>query len=285
MKAELLDEILKALGVGKSRLTRPLFEPLFAPAAQRFAEVAARFDDDVAAYGLYGAACRLLPRFTRQVQVRGEENVPKEGPLLVVSNHPGTVDVVVIAARLPRPDLKIVVSGGVPFFRSLKATADHLIFSGVDAIGKMNVIRASIRHLQEGGAVLIFPNGGIDPDPSVMPGAPESVETWSRSLDLMLRRVPSAQVLITAVSGVLHPRWLHSPVTWLRQGRRNRQKVAEFFQIIQQMLVPNSLYVNPSVFFAEPLQLAPQGKEPLLPTIIASAKAYYSQLKGRQASS
>ncbi len=278
MKAELLDEIIKALGVGKSRLTRPLFEPLFAPAAQRFAEVAARFDNDVAAYGLRKAAGRLLPRFAREVQTHGEENVPGEGPLLVVSNHPGTIDVLVIAARLPRPDLKIVVSGGVPFFRSLKSTGEHLIFSGIDAIGKMNVIRSSIRHLQAGGAVLIFPNGGIDPDPSVMPGAPEAVETWSRSLDLMLRRVPSAQVLITAVSGVLAPRWVHSPLTWLRKGRRNRQKVAEFFQVIQQMLFPESLLVSPTVRFAEPLQLRQEGKEPLLPAIKASAKAYYSQL-------
>jgi len=278
MKAELLDEINKALGLGRNHFFRPLLEPLFAPAAQRFAEVAARFDNDVATYGLRQAACRLLPRFAGEVQAQGEENVPGEGPLLVVSNHPGTIDVVVIAARLPRPDLKIVVSGGVPFFRSLKSTGEHLIFSGIDAIGKMNVLRSSIRHLQEGGAVLIFPNGGIDPDPSLMPGGPEAVETWSRSLDVMLRRVPNAQVLITAVSGVLHPRWLHSPVTWLQKGRRNRQKVAEFFQVIQQMLFPKSLLVSPTVRFAEPLRLAPQGKEPLLPAIIASAKAYYSQL-------
>ncbi len=278
MKAELMDEVVKALGVGRSRLARSLFEPLFGPAVQRFAEVAARFDNDVASYGLRQAASRLLPRFAREIRVRGEENVPGEGPLLVVSNHPGTIDVVAIAAGLPRPDLKIVASGGIPFFRSLKATTDHLIFSGIDAVSKMATIRSSIRHLQEGGAVLIFPNGGIDPDPSVMPGSPEAVDTWSRSLDLMLRRVPNAQVLITAVSGVLSPSWMRSPVTWLRKGRRNRQKVAEVLQVVQQMVFPNSLLVSPTVSFAEPLRLAPEGKEPLLPKIIASAKAYYSQL-------
>jgi hypothetical protein len=278
MKAELMDEIVKALGLGKSHLSHRLLEPFFGPAVQRFAEVAARFDNDVATYGLRQAASRLLPHFTREIRVQGEENVPGEGPLLVVSNHPGTVDVVVIAAGLPRPDLKIVASGGIPFFRSLKATTDHLIFSGIDAIGKMNVIRSSIRHLQEGGAVLIFPNGGIDPDPSVMPGAPEAVETWSRSLDLMLRRVPNAQVLITAVSGVLAPRWMHSPLTWLHKGRRNRQKVAEVLQMVQQMLFPSSPLISPTVSFAQPLRLVPQDKEPLLPAIIASAKAYYSHL-------
>ncbi len=278
LKAELMDEIIKALVKRKDHPARPLFEALFAPAAGRFADVAAKFDSDVAAYGLREAACRLLPRFTREVQVQGEENVPAEGPLLVVANHPGTVDVVAIAARLPRPDLKIVVSGGVPFFHQLSATCDHLIFSGIDAIGKMNVLRSSIRHLQEGGAVLIFPNGGIDPDPSIMPGWLEAVETWSRSLDVILRRAPAAQVLVTAVSGVLHPRWVHSPVTWLRKGRRNQQRVAEFLQIIQQMFIPNSLLVSPKVSFAEPLQFTPQGKEPLMPAIIESAKAYYSQL-------
>jgi 1-acyl-sn-glycerol-3-phosphate acyltransferase len=279
IKRNLLDEIFKALGLENSHPIRPLLEPIFVPAAGRFAEVAARFDDDVAAYGFRAAARRLLPYFTREVRVRGAEHIPVEGPLLVVSNHPGTVDGLVIASSLPRPDLKIVVSG-VPFIRSLAATTNHLIYSSLNTFERMNVVRSAIRHLENGGAVLIFPSGGIDPDPAVMTGALGELDNWSPSLDVILRRVPATRVLITAVSGVLHAGWVRSPLTLVRSGRRNQQRVAEFFQIIQQTLFPNSLKISPSVCFAEPLQIAPNGNSPLLPAIIASAKAHFHQLKG-----
>ncbi|MCG2784268.1 MAG: hypothetical protein L6461_04105 [Anaerolineae bacterium] len=110
----LLDEIFKALGFGRHHPARFVLEPLFSSAAHRFARIAVTFDQDVATHGFREAARCLLPRFTREVHVRGAEYIPTEGPLLVVSNHPGTINGLAIASSLPRPDLKIVASG-VPF--------------------------------------------------------------------------------------------------------------------------------------------------------------------------
>ncbi len=279
LRQKLLDEVFKAFGIGGAHPVRPLFEPFFAPAALRFAELAARFDDDVAAYGFREAARRLLPHFVREVQVRGAERVPAEGSLLVVSNHPGTIDGLAIATQLPRPDLKIIISG-VPFIRSLRASADHLIYSSLDTFERMNVVRSTIRHLREDGAVLLFPSGGIDPDPAVMPGALEELESWSPSLEVILRRIPSARVVVTAVSGVLHPAWVGSPLTRLRTGRRNQQRIAEFLQVIQQVLFPNSFLVSPSVSFAEPLVFTLSKNAPLLPEIIGRARAHFESHQG-----
>lgn len=279
LRKKLLDEVFKAFGMGIDHPTRPLFEPLFAPAAWRFAEVAAQFDDDVAAYGFREAACRLLPRFTSQVSAQGAEGIPVDGPLLILSNHPGTVDGLVIAAQLPRPDLKIIISG-VPFIRSLRASANHLIYSSLEPFERMNVVRSTTRHLREDGTVLLFPSGGIDPDPAVMPGALEELESWSPSLEVILRRVPSARVVVTAVSGVLHPAWVGSPLTRLRTGRRNQQRIAEFLQVIQQVFFPNSLLVSPSVSFAEPLAFSPSMNTPLLPEIIGRARAHFKTHQG-----
>ncbi len=277
LRQKLLDEVFKAFGMVGKHLARPLLTPLVAPAAQRFAELAARFDEDVAAHGFGEAARRLLPHFVRGIQAHGTEGVLSAGPLLVVSNHPGTIDGLAIASYLPRPDLKIVVSG-VPFIRHLRATANHLIYSSLDTFERMNVVRSTIRHLQDGGAVLLFPSGGIDPDPAVMPGALEEVNNWSPSLEVILRRVPAARVLITFVSGVLHPAWARSPLTHLRRGRRNRQRVAEFLQVIQQMLFPNSLLVSPSLWFARPLQLAASRETPVLPILIAAAREHFQKV-------
>lgn len=279
LRKQLLDEVFKALGLGITHPARPVFEPLFAPAAWRFAEVAAHFDENVANYGFREAACSLLPHFTSRVSAWGVESIPVDGPLLVVSNHPGTIDGLAIASHLPRPDLKIVVSGA-PFIRNLRATANHLIYSSLDTFERMKVVRSVIRQLEYGGAVLLFPSGGIDPDPAVMPGALEEVANWSPSLEVILRRVPSARVLITSVSGVLHPVWAHSPVTHLRRGRRNQQRVAEFFQVIQQMLFPGQLLVNPLIRFARPRQFTLGREMPVLPNLIAAAREHFQQIQG-----
>jgi len=277
LEKNLLDEIFKALGLGYSHPLRPLIEPLFSLAAHRFAKLAVSFDHDVNNYNFNNAARRILPIFTREVRAYGAENIPTVGPLLIVSNHPGTVDGLVIASQLPRPDLKIITSG-VPFIRNLAATANHLIYSSFDTFERMKVVRAAIRHLRDGGAVLIFPSGGIDPDPAVMPGALTELETWSPSLDVILRQVPSTWVLITIVSGVLHPGWVHSPIVKIHSGRRDQQRAAEFFQIIHQMLFPNNLLVSPSVYFAKPMSFALQN-DGSLPELIAAAKTHLNTFK------
>lgn len=279
LTSNLLEEIFKALGWEEGHPLRAPLTPFFAAVCRRFARLAMRFEQDVAGQGFHQAVLQLLPHFVREVQAHGVENVPAEGPLLVVSNHPGTVDGLAIAAHLPRPDLKIVVSG-VPFIRRLRATANHLIYSSLEPFERMRVVRESIRHLETGGAVLLFPSGGLDPDPAVMPGALEALEEWSPSLEVILRRVPSTRVLITFVSGVLHPAWAHSPVTHLRRGRRERQRVAEFFQVIQQMLLPGQLLVSPSLCFARPLQFSPRCETPLLPVLISAAREHFRQIQG-----
>lgn len=279
---KLLEEVFKALGWGKDHWLRAPLTPFFTAACRRFARLAIRFDRDVEALGFRQAAQRILPHFAREVNAGGVEHVPAEGPLLVVSNHPGTVDGLAIASRLPRPDLKIVVSG-VPFLRHLRATANHLIYSSLDTFERMKVVRSAIRHLEDGGAVLLFPSGGLDPDPAVMPGALEALDDWSPSLEVILRRVPSARVLITFVSGVLHPAWARSPVTHLRRGRRERQRVAEFFQVIQQMLFPGQLLVSPSIRFARPLPFAFSRERPVLPALIAAAREHFRQVQGERA--
>ncbi|MCX7609313.1 MAG: 1-acyl-sn-glycerol-3-phosphate acyltransferase [Anaerolineales bacterium] len=280
LNQKLLEEIFKALGWGRRHPLRLPFAPLFSGVGRRFVRIALRFDQDVAEHGFREAARRLLPHFVRQIEASGVEQIPTEGPLLIVSNHPGTVDGVAIAAHLPRSDLKIVVSG-VPFIRHLRATARHLIYSSLDAFERMKVVRESIRHLEEGGAVLLFPSGGLDPDPAVMPGALQALEEWSPSLEVILRRVPAARVLITFVSGVLHPAWARSPVIYLRRGRRNQQRVAEFFQVMEQLLFPRRLLLRPSLWFAPPIQFTSQ-ETPTLLHLITAAKAHFRRCQEKE---
>jgi hypothetical protein len=244
------DEIYKALGLSSSGWYSKLLQPLFHIPASRFAKLGAKFDTWVAETGLVEAARRLLPDFISDLTIRGGEHIPQEGPLLIASNHPGTYDSLVIAANLPRSDLRII-SSDIPFLAGLPAAKRHIIFTTLDAHVRMAALRASLRHLQEGGALLLFPSGHIDPDPEVLPGAAENLGEWSRSLELLLRRVPDTNILITIVSGVLARTCTRNPLTRLRSKPVDRQRLAEFIQIIQQMVFGREFNLVPNLTFGE----------------------------------
>jgi len=132
-----------------------------------------------------------------------------------------------------------------------------------------------IRHLQIGGCVIIFPSGRLDPDPDSFPGAEQALDLWSPSLEVLLRRVPNARVVIAITGGVLAPQVLDHPLTRLQKGWR-RQKLAEFIQIGRMLSNPHAYEISPRVTFSPPIEIpaqdASQVKHDYLPTIIDCAK-------------
>jgi hypothetical protein len=244
-------EIWRALGLDPQAGLRHLLRPLVWAPTHRFSDLAARFDQLVADAGFHEAARWVLPKFITRLEVEGEERVPRQGPLLVTSNHPGGADSIALAASLPRQDLKIVVSA-MPFIRGLPNSASHFIYTTLDVHERMRVVRESIRHLRQGGSLLIFPRGQVEPDPAHLPGALEAVSQWSPSVGLIVKSVPETQVVPAIVSGVLAPSSLRNPLTRIRSNARDQQMLAEILQIIQQMLLPRRIAVAARVRFGLP---------------------------------
>jgi hypothetical protein len=60
-------------------------------------------------------------------------------------------------------------------------------------------------------------------------------------------------VLLTVVSGVLSARWRWNPFVRLIGDDHKQRSVAEFLQVIQQMIFPNSISVKPRLTFSDPL--------------------------------
>lgn len=267
------NEIYSAFGISSDSWLRFILNPLFHWPAGRFSQVAAQFDQDVSQYGFREAVRRILPWFASDYKAVGVENIPREGPLLLASNHPGTCDSLVITANIPRDDLKIIVTG-VPFVRGLPCAAEHLIYVPREGPGRANVIRQAIRHLKDDGAILIFPSGTIDPDPALAPDPDATFERWSPSVEMMLRYVPQARVLLSMVSGVLSSSWWRHPLTHLANEAVKQRRIAEFMQVIQQMLIPHSVDIRPTVTFGEPLQMdeLTNSESPLLDGIINRAR-------------
>jgi hypothetical protein len=256
-------------------------EPFIYPSARRFARAATMFDQYVEHFGLREGMQRILPYFISDLKVCGIHHVPDEGPLLIVSNHPGAYDSITIAASLPRTDLKIV-AGGFPILQKLPFASQHLIFVSADLKGRMMAVRSSIRHLQDGGAVLIFPSGRVEPDPAWMPGAPEAMSAWSSSLELFLKKVPFVKLLPTIVSGVLSPKLLTSPFIRFWRGIRDPQTAAEVVQVIIQMLFPQKIQLAPRISFgvaktlSDLQSLCAEGKD-TLKSIVEDARQLLSE--------
>jgi hypothetical protein len=249
------DEIVAALGFSREGLARRLFGPLFWPPARICSKLIAGIEKPAQDRGLPGAASYLLPRFVQEVQVHGEETIPQEGPLIVASNHPGAYDALAILSRVLRRDIKIIVSD-VPILRSLPSIAQHMIYTPPNLLMRMTAVREIIRCMENGGAILIFPSGLVDPDPAFMPGADLALEKWSSSLDLIMKRVPDTKLQITIVSGVLAPTCLRNPITRLPKERWRQQKLAEFLQVIQQLLFHWDHELVPRLYFGTPLTAA-----------------------------
>ena len=249
----LIHEIAKALALPPTQHIRKIIALLAGKAIRRFTELASELDCVVDRQGLAGGARWLLPRFVRGHSAQGVENIPPAGPLLIASNHPASIDSVVISAHIPRRDYQVII-GEIPFFKNLPNIRKNAIFAPAptDPSGRMQVIREVIRHLKNDGAILIFPRGVIEPDPAWMPHPEAEFDHWSRSLEIFLKHVPHTQVLVTIVSGVISKAAMYHPITWFRSARPDRQRLAFMYQMIRQMLAGREVFgLTPRVTFGD----------------------------------
>lgn len=249
----LIYELTKAFALPQTDRAKRWMRLIFGKAARAAAEVGIGLDRAVAEGGLPGGARWILPRFVRSHEARGVENIPASGPLVIASNHPANVDSIVISAHVNRPDYKVII-GEIPFFQHLPHINERAIFAPDknDTMGRMQVIRASIRHLKSGGALLIFPRGGIEADPDFMPHPDGEFHHWSRSLEIFLNRVPGLQILITMTSGVISQKAFRHPITWFRRHRPDKQRLAFLYQLARQFITGRELFgLTPRVTFGE----------------------------------
>lgn len=121
--------------------------------------------------------CRLMLRiFFSRVDVVGVKQVPADGPLLIVANHPnGLMDPLVMLTQSPRP---VSFMSKEPLFRTpvasmfVKALDCLPIYrkkDGADTTANRRTMEAARAILGRGGAIGIFPEGISHDEPRLQP--------------------------------------------------------------------------------------------------------------------
>jgi putative hemolysin len=117
----------------------------------------------------FEAAIRLLD-LDVQFSASRHAAIPRDGPLVVVANHPfGVLDGLVISwlISLRRPDFKVLTNSvldGVPEARPYLLPVD---FGGTREAVEANVAmrKAALAHVKGGGCIVVFPSGGVATTP------------------------------------------------------------------------------------------------------------------------
>lgn len=106
-----------------------------------------------------------------RVEVYGEENVPKEEPVLYIGNHRSYFDIVITYARCPRLTGYVAKDSmlKIPFLSAWMKRLHCLFLNRTDIKAGMKMILAGIDQIRNGISMCIFPEGtrakdGIETD-------------------------------------------------------------------------------------------------------------------------
>ncbi|MEM6637624.1 MAG: lysophospholipid acyltransferase family protein [Pseudomonadota bacterium] len=119
----------------------------------------------------------ILSSFFRTTEIEGRENLPANGPTIVVANHGNSlVDGALLAVHLPRP-VRVLAAGSVwgykPIVPLLNLAGTIPVFRRYETANSIRknaqTFGAAADHLTDGGALVIFPEGVSHNEPGLQP--------------------------------------------------------------------------------------------------------------------
>ena len=161
-----------------------------------------------------GLLLRILLRLTTRWQVNGKENIPRQGPLLVVANHLNNVDPPLLGVSFSR---RVIFMAKEELFRN-RITAYFIRGFGAFPVhrGRLDTkaLRLANQLLAQGLALVMFPEGARSHSGKLRRALPGSALVAARS------GAPVLPVAITGTEKMEGITWpLHRPRITVNIGR------------------------------------------------------------------
>jgi hypothetical protein len=230
-----LDDLISSFGWQNRPFLARLLRRAFSSPPQAFAHQMLDFDSTISTHGLVEASRRAIRNYVDEIHIFGQERIPPSA-FLALSNHPGMTDTLSLFIALSRPDLKIIALDR-PFLNALPNMSKQLAYVSEDSGSRIKLIRQLSVHLRNGGAALTFPAGHIEPDPDLQSGAVGSLSKWTDSAGVFIRMAPETAVLPVLVRGVVRKKTARHPLTYLKRGQPEREKLAAALQLLAHVML------------------------------------------------
>lgn len=163
----------------------------------------------------------ILVTFVYRLDKRGIDNIPEHGPALLICNHVGFADAIVISAACPRP-VRFIMESGI-----FKIPVLSTIFRGMKAIPVCSAkedpkvyeraFQMVAAELREGNLVCIFPEGRLTPDGKLGEFRPGMMRILEET------PVPVVPMALTGLWDSMFSR--KYPTLWQRRPRRLWPKI------------------------------------------------------------
>ena len=103
-----------------------------------------------------------------RLKVTGQENIPQDGPFIIVANHSSLLDPVILGVSI-KPKIIFVAAAYLFEIRWLGYLLRKANSIPVQRENDIKAIKQSLKILQQGGVLGIFPEGGIDRQKNNLP--------------------------------------------------------------------------------------------------------------------
>lgn len=95
------------------------------------------------------------------LKVAGQENIPQDGPFIIVANHSSLLDPIILGVSI-KPKIIFVAAAYLFEIRWLGYLLRKANSIPVQRENDIRAIKQSLKILQQGGVLGIFPEGGVD---------------------------------------------------------------------------------------------------------------------------
>ena len=96
-----------------------------------------------------------------RLKVTGQQNIPQDGPFIIVANHSSLLDPVILGVSI-KPKIIFVAAAYLFEIRWLGYLLRKANSIPVQRENDIKAIKQSLKILQQGGVLGIFPEGGVD---------------------------------------------------------------------------------------------------------------------------